>query len=45
MEKIIASGKNLQAALAQGAEKLGVEQERLEYNVICAGGFLRQCKV
>ena len=45
MEKIIASGKNLQTALAQGAEKLGVSQEDLEYNVICAGGFLRQCKV
>lgn len=45
MEKIVASGKNLQAALAQGMEKLCATENEIEYNVLHAGGLFRQCKV
>ncbi len=45
MEKIVVGGKNLQAAIANGLEKLSATKEEVEYEVLTAGGLFRQCKI
>ena len=45
MEKIVVGGKNLQAAIANGLEKLSATKEEAEYEVLTAGGLFRQCKI
>lgn len=45
MEKITVGGRNLQAAIANGLEKLSATKEEVEYEVITAGGLFRQCKI
>ena len=45
MEKIIASGRNLQTAILQGLKKLDTTEENVEYEIICAGGLFKACKI
>ena len=45
MKKIIASGKNLKAAILQGLNTLQATEDQVEYVVKVEAGFLRSCKI
>lgn len=44
-EKIEVSAKSVDAAVKKGLEKLGLEKDQAEWEVLQEAGFLRHCKI
>jgi len=45
MEKVIASGKNLQTAIKNGLQILNTTEDKVDYKVVAVGGLFRPCKI